>query len=81
VKLGARLRSSWATLLILAVLLVVAGIQVRNPASYLSELVSRVGEGTGPAATVHYLSNVDQRQAQFDSDRGHPRLVLLLSPT
>jgi hypothetical protein len=81
VKLGARLRSSWATLLILAVLLVVAGIQVHNPGSYLSELVSRVGEGTGPAATVHDLSGVDQLQARFNSDRGHPRLVLLLSPT
>ncbi len=80
-KLGARLRSAWATLLVLAVLAVVAGIQVHNPASYLSELVSRLGEGTGPSATVRDLSNVNQLQAQFNSDRGHPRLVLFLSPT
>jgi hypothetical protein len=80
-KLSARLRSSWATLLILAILVVVAGVQIRNPASYLSELVSRAGEGTGPAAPVRDLSDVDQLQALFNSDQGHPRLVLLLSPT
>lgn len=80
-KLGARLRPSWATLLMLAVLLVVAGIQLRNPASYLSELASRVGEGNGPAATIRDLSGVDQLRTQFNSDRGHPRLLLLLSPT
>jgi hypothetical protein len=81
VKLGARLRSNWATLLVLVLLLTVAGLEAGNPASYLSELVSRVGEGTGPSARVHELSGVDQLQARFNSDRGHPRLVLLLSPT
>jgi hypothetical protein len=81
VRLSARLRSGWATLLILAALVVVAGIQVHNPASYLSELVSRAGEATGPPAAVRELSDVDQLQALFNSDRGHPRLILLLAPT
>lgn len=80
-KLRERLRSSWAALLIVAVLVAVAGIQIQNPASYLSEVVSRVGEGTAPAAAVRQLSDVDQLRAAFNADAGHPRLVLLLSPT
>lgn len=80
-KLSARLRASWATLVVVGLLVVAAGIQVHNPASYLSELVSRVGEGTGPSAKVRSLSSVDQLQAQFNSDRGRTRLILLLSPT
>jgi len=63
------------------VLVVVAGVQVSNPGSYLSELVSRAGEGVGPAADVRDLSNVDQLRTLFNADLGHPRLVLLLSPT
>lgn len=35
----------------------------------------------GPAPTLHNLTKVSQLQAAFNQDRGHPRLIVLLSPT
>ncbi|TAN33915.1 hypothetical protein EPN29_04590 [bacterium] len=76
------LRGRWFTVALLAVVLVVAGVQVANPHSYLSEAVARIGEtGSGPDATLTNLTSVDQLQARFNRDSGHPRLILLLSPT
>ena len=70
------------TVALLAVLLIVAGIQISNPHSYLSELVGRVGEtAAGPDASLTDLHSVDQLRADFNRDAGHPRLILLLSPT
>jgi hypothetical protein len=67
--------------LILAVL-AVAGIQLANPHSYVSELVARIGEsGSGPEASVTDLTSIDQLQARFNADDGHARLLLLFSPT
>ncbi len=66
----------------IVILLVLAGIQVANPHSYLSEAISRIGEtGSGADASLTDLSRVDQLQAAFDRDSGHARLILLLSPT
>jgi hypothetical protein len=66
---------------IVALLVILAGIQVQNPASYLSELVSRMGEGTASPAAVRNLSDVERLQVLFNADKGHLRLILLLSPT
>lgn len=75
-------RGRWLTVALLAVVLIVAGVQIANPHSYLSEAVARIGEtGFGPDATLTDLTSVDQLQANFNRDAGHPRLILLLSPT
>jgi hypothetical protein len=76
-----RLRRNWATLTVLAVLIVVAVLQAQNPASYVSEGVARITEGPGPGASVHRLTSVDALKARFNADQGHPRLLLLFSPT
>lgn len=75
-------RSRWLTLALLAVVLVAAGVQLANPHSYLSEAVARIGEtGSGPDASLTDLTSVDQLQTNFNRDVGHPRLIVLLSPT
>lgn len=81
---GGRHRSSgrWLTLGALVVLLAVAGFQMANPHSYVSELVARVGEaGSGPNANLTDIKTIDQLKAEFNRSDGHPRLILLLSPT
>ncbi len=75
-------RGRGLTVALLAVVLIVAGVQIANPHSYLSEAVARIGEtGYGPDASLSNLTGVDQLQATFNRDAGHPRLILLLSPT
>jgi hypothetical protein len=60
----------------------VAGVQSANPHSYVSEAIARIGEtGSGPDATLTDLTSVDPLRASFSRDAGHPRLILLLSPT
>lgn len=76
------IRREWLTIGALVILLTVAGIQFANPQSYLSEVVERIGEtGSGRAATLTDLTDIAQLQTPFNRDAGHPRLVLLLSPT
>ncbi len=75
-------RGRWLNVALLAVVLVVIGIQFANPHSYVAEAVARIGEtGYGPDATVTDLTSVDQVRASFNRDAGHVRLILLLSPT
>ena len=75
-------RGRWLNVALLAVVLIVVGVQLANPHSYLSEAVARISEtGYGPDARLTNLTSVDQLQATFNRDGGHPRLILLLSPT
>ncbi len=72
----------WVFAGLVAVLVVIAAVQIGNPHSYLSELVHRAGEGgSGPPASLTDLSGVGQLQEAFNRDAGHPRLILLFSPT
>jgi hypothetical protein len=67
---------------LLAVVLVVTGVQFANPHSYVSEAIARIGEtGSGPDATLTDLTSVNPLRATFSRDAGHSRLILLLSPT
>jgi hypothetical protein len=73
------------TLLVLVVVvggIQVGGIQVGNLPGYVSEAIARMGEsGYGPDASLTDLNSIDQLQSAFNHDVGHPRLLLLLSPT
>jgi hypothetical protein len=50
-------------------------------ASLLLTACSLERASTGPAPTLHDLTKVSQLQTAFNQDRGHPRLIVLLSPT
>jgi len=70
------------TVVIALIVLAVVGIQLANPHSYVSEAGARIGETRfGPDASLTDLTSVDRLQASFNRDAGHPRLILLLSPT
>jgi hypothetical protein len=72
----------WLTLGLLVIVLAVAGVQLANPHSYVSEAVARIGEvGSGPEASLTDLRSIDQLQTTFNADAGHSRLLLLFSPT
>jgi hypothetical protein len=81
-RLIPKTRAGWLTATLLVLVLAVAAVQVGNPHSYVSELVHRLGEtSSGPSATLTDLTSVDQLKDAFNRDAGHPRLILLLSPT
>jgi hypothetical protein len=77
-----RTRGGLLTAIVIAVVLVAAAVQLANPHSYLSEAVNRVAEtGSGPDAPLTDLTSIDQLRSAFNVDVGHPRLLLLFSPT
>lgn len=81
-RLVPKTRGGWLTAVLLAALLLVAVYQAGNPHSYVSEAVARLREAnSGPSAPLTNLSSVDQLKDAFNRDAGHPRLILLLSPT
>ena len=81
-RLLPRTWGGWLTAAVLAALILVAAYQAGNPHSYVSEAVARLREtNSGPSATLTDLSSVDQLKGAFNQDTGHPRLILLLSPT
>jgi hypothetical protein len=81
-RLAFKTRGGLLTAVVITAALVVGAVQIANPHSYLSEALARVGEvGYGRDASLTDLSSVDQLQAAFNRDAGHPRLILLLSPT
>jgi hypothetical protein len=59
------------------------GFRVAMAALLASLLLSTCASDRPPteARTLHDLSNVSQLQAAFNREHGHPRLMLLLSPT
>lgn len=72
----------WLSTALVLLVVVIAALQIGNPHSYLSEAVERLGEtGSGPDAPLTDLTRIDQLEAAFNRDSGHPRLILLLSPT
>ena len=40
-----------------------------------------LGSYPGPKATLRDLKDVEELRAQFNRDKGMPRIILLLSPT
>jgi len=81
-RLVPKTRAGWLTAALLAALVLVAVYQVGNPHSYVSEAVARLREASsGPSASLTDLSSVDQLKDAFNRDAGHPRVILLLSPT
>ena len=80
-RLVPRIGRGRLTILVIA-LIVLAAVQLGNPHSYLSETIQRASEvGSGPSASLTDLTGIDQLRDRFNGDTGHPRLILLLSPT
>lgn len=63
---------STKALAVLIAALTLAGCATRTPPA---------PPAAAPAFSLHDLAALDDLAAAFDRDRGHPRLVLLLSPT
>lgn len=46
----------------------------------LGEEADPAGDGDAAGQVVTELTTIDQLEAAFDEDRGHPRLILLVDP-